>query len=174
MVLRDLARAYNKAIEWFWEEDDEAMGIAEARIDYPRGELLGIGPHSVAVIGTVSAGGMVESWGEDLGYWPVTGDLLRRARNAKALRVSGRSLEMEGIFDGDIVIVDPDQKTIEDGRLYAVRSEEYNQTTAARRVYTVGRRRLKLVSGTGDVAEVDRSRTVIEGRIIRAYSEKEL
>ena len=35
------------------------------------------------------------------------------------------------------------------------------------------RRRLKLVSGDGHVVEVERSRTVIEGRIIKAYSEQE-
>ena len=161
-----LCQAYKKPAEWF---------IGEwAPIYNPGINAAGFGgktaPYNVPVVGTVSAGGMVESWGEDLGYVPVTWELLRRAPNAKALRVSGRSLESERIFDGDIVILDPDQKTVEDGRLYAIRSEEYNQTTAARKVYIVGSRRLKLVSGNGDVVEVDRSRTVIEGRIIQSYS----
>ena len=72
------------------------------------------------------------------------------------------------------MVIDPDQTEVVDGRLYAVRSEENNQTMAARRVYLVGRRKLKLVSGNGDVVEVERSRTVIEGRIIKAYNEQDL
>ena len=149
-------------MEWFFEEEEPK--IFNELTDIPQG---------VQVIGTVSAGGLVEGYGEDLGYFPVTWQLLNRAPRAKALRVSGNSLESEKIFDGDIVILDPDDKELVDGRLYVVRSEEYNQTMAARKVFTVGRRRLKLVSGDGHVVEVERSRTVIEGRIIKSYSEQE-
>ena len=55
----------------------------------------------------------------------------------------------EGIYDGDCLILDSDHNVIVDGRLYAVRSKEHNQTMAARKVFNVGRRRLKLVSGDG-------------------------
>ena len=189
-----LCQIYEKPIEWFHMTD--VGSIAEPVGQYRTGSippgpffltapsggtgggmstslLEELGPHGVPVVGTVSAGGMVEGWGEDLGYFPVTWELLRRSPNAKALRVSGNSLASEGIYDGDIVILDPDDKDIEDGKLYAVRSEEHNQTMAARKVFTVGRRRLKLVSGDGEVVEVARSRTVIEGRIIKSFSERD-
>ena len=56
----------------------------------------------------------------------------------------------DGIFDGDLVIVDP-QATFMDGKIYAVRID--SQEIAARKVYTAGSRRFKLVSGDGDAAE---------------------
>ena len=62
------------------------------------------------------------------------------------------------------MVVDPDAHLIE-GRIYAVRSEAHNQSIAARHVYEMGRRRLKLVSGDGEVVEVERSRTDILVRV---------
>ena len=172
-----LAQLYSKPIEWFW--DDGMAKVAEEQGVYGAGdgELVEAGPQREPIVATISAGGLVESWGEDFGEIPVTWELLRRAPNAKALRVNGISLVSEGINDGDILILDPDapqREGIIDGKLYAVRSEEHNQTMAARRVFTVGRRRLKLVSGDGQVTEVERSRTTIEGRIIKAIGERDL
>ena len=119
---------------------------------------------TVEVIGVISAGGVVESWQEDLGQAEVPTRVIRAAPRAYALRVSGNSLLSDGISDGDIVVVDPDAGFV-DGRIYAVRSDENNQTIAARRVYSVGRRKFKLVSGDGSVVEVDRNKTDLLGRI---------
>ncbi len=48
---------------------------------------------------------------------------------------------------------------------YAVQSEEHNQTVTARHVFVMTRYKLKLVSGDGEITEVDRRRTKIIGRI---------
>ena len=62
-------------------------------------------------------------------------------------------------------VVDPGSTQIIDGKIYAVQSEEHNQTVTARHVYVMTRNKLKLVSGDGEITEVDRRRTKIIGRI---------
>jgi len=124
----------------------------------------------VGIIGAISAGGLVEAWQQDLGTVEVPAYILRQAPNAFALRVAGNSLNSDGIIDGDIVVVDPDA-AFQEGKIFAVRSVENNQTVAARKVYTVGRRRYKLVSGDGDVLEVLRSETELLGRIRWSFRE---
>ena len=118
----------------------------------------------VPVVGAISAGGLVEGWQSDLGTIGVPGEWIRLAPRAFALKVSGNSLLSDGIAEGDIVIVDPEAPFV-DGKIYAVRSEEHNETVTARHVYLVGTRRYKLVSGDGEITEVQKSRADILGRI---------
>ena len=70
------------------------------------------------------------------------------------------------------MVVDPDAPFV-DGKIYAVRSEEHNQTIAARKVYEVGSRGYKLVSSDGSVVEVRKSRTELLGRIRWSFSFRE-
>ena len=65
--------------------------------------------------------------------------------------------------DGDVVLVDPVAPFV-DGRLYAIRSEEYNQTIAARQVFDMGRR-WKLMAGDGSTVDVHKNRSELLGRI---------
>lgn len=184
-----MARLYNKPVEWFYIEEEERTGqtgegaqgrqIAEAPARYPVTDIGGFARDqdritlaSVSIIGAISAGGLVEGWQTDLGQAEVPAQVIRAAPRAFALRVSSNSLLPDGIFDGDIVVVDPDAGLV-DGRIYAVRSEENNQTIAARKVYTAGPRRYKLVSGDGSVVEVEASKTELLGRIRWSFSFRE-
>ena len=186
-ALKMMAQVYNQPVEWFYEADTRkkpvprriaGSRIAEAasasytdirRID---GELVPVTLSSVNILGAISAGGLVEAWQEDLGQASVPGHVLRTAPNAFGLKIMGSSLIGDLIFDGDIVVVDPDAPFV-DGKIYAVRSEEYNQTIAARKVYEVGRRSYKLVSSDGSVVEVRKSRTELLGRIRWSFSFRE-
>ena len=160
-ILHRLAQAYGRDMEWFWQEGDDMITTTA---------LTPIKMSTVSILGTVSAGGLVESWQVNLGSLEVPSYMLREAPRAFALRVSGSSLVSDGIFDGDLVVVDPDAPFV-DGKIYAVRSEENNQTIAARKVYEAGRRVYKLVSGDGEVTEVQRSRTTLLGRIRWSFRE---
>ena len=160
-TLRVLSQVYRRPIEWFWQEGDEAFSDTD---------LIPIEMAGVTILGTISAGGLVEGWQETLGTLEVPSYMLREAPRAFALKVSGSSLASDWIYDGDVVVVDPDAP-FEDGKIYAVRSEEHNQMVAARKVYEAGRRVYKLVSGDGEVTEVQRSRTTLLGRIRWSFRE---
>ena len=160
-TLRVLSQVYRKPVEWFWQEEDEEINDVD---------LTPIQMASVAILGTVSAGGLVEAWQDDLGTVEVPSNILREAPRAFALKISGSSLVSDWIYDGDVVVVDPDAPFV-DGKIYAVRSEENHQMIAARKVYAAGRRVYKLVSGDGEVTEVQRARTTLLGRIRWSFRE---
>lgn len=176
-----IAKLCGKSMEWFYAEDSavETRGVADGPATYeatapPRfdSELVPIEMVNLNVIGSISAGGLVESWQSDLGQVEVPAYVLRAAPKAFALRVSGNSLASDGIFDEYLVVVDPEAGFV-DGKIYAVRSEENHQTIAARHVYSVGRRKFKLVSSDGSVLEVDRNKTELLGRIRWSFSFRE-
>mgnify|MGYP001566293566 FL=1 len=118
----------------------------------------------------ISAGGLVEAWQEDLGMLEVPSNILKEAPRAFALRVSGNSLASDWIYEGDVVVVDPGAAFVE-GKIYAVRSEEGQPMVTARRVYTAGRGRLKLVSGDGAIDDVARDKVTLIGRIRWSFRE---
>ena len=153
-MLFKLARVYQKPVEWF----------SEAAAGFTPYELQEIDLVGVPIVGAISAGGLIEGWQSDFGTVGISSDWKRQAPRAFALKVTGNSLMADGIVEGDIVIVDPDAPFV-DGKIYAVRSEAHNQTVTARHVYIMSRRRYKLVSGDGEIDEVERSRTEILGRI---------
>ena len=166
LALRGLAALYERPLEWFTEEESNGGRVVrEKQHGY---DLEPIELHSVEVVGAISAGGLVESWQEDLGTHEVPSYVLREAPKAFALRVAGNSLASDGIFDADIVIVDP-QAPFVDGKIYAVRID--SQEVAARKVYSAGSRKLKLVSGDGDVTEVTRNAATLIGRIRWSFRE---
>ena len=150
-----LAALYGTTLSWL---RDEEQGLTEVDLD------------SLRIIGSISAGGLIDGWETDLGVIQVPENIRRQAPRAFALRVNGNSLASSAFFDGDILVVDPDAPLV-DGRIYAVRSEAHNQAIAARHVYVMGRRRLKIVSGDGEVIEVERSRTDILGRVRWSFRE---
>ena len=153
-VIYALAKVYRKPVEWFYGE-----ALPQS---YNREEV-----RNIDIIGAISAGGFVESWQEDLGTMDVPASVLEDSPRAFALRVSGNSLASEGIWDGAMVVVDPDAP-VEDGKIYAIRRD--GGEIAARRLFIVGRR-LKVVSGDGDVVELTRSQVTIIGRIRWSFRE---
>ena len=150
-----LAALYRTTVSWL--QDDKEV-LQELDLD------------ALRIIGSISAGGLIEAWESDLGTIEAPANIRRQAPRAFALRVNGNSLASSAIFDGDILVVDPDAPMV-DGRIYAVRSEAHNQAIAARHVYIMNRRRLKIVSGDGEIVEVDRSRTDILGRVRWSFRE---
>ena len=153
-VIYALAKVYRKPVEWFYGE-----ALPQS---YNREEV-----RNIDIIGAISAGGFVESWQEDLGTMDVPASVLEDSPKAFALRVSGNSLASEGIWDGAMVVVDPDAP-VEDGKIYAIRRD--GGEIAARRLFIVGRR-LKVVSGDGDVVELTRSQVTVIGRIRWSFRE---
>ena len=171
-VMYALARVYRKSMEWFYGEElsPEAEALIELGITHPDGRPISVPVDTVRpinVIGAISAGGFVESWQEDLGTMDVPASVLENAPRAFALRVSGNSLAAEGIWDGAMVVVDPDAP-VEDGKIYAIRRD--GGEIAARRLFIVGRR-FKVVSGDGDVLELTRSQVTVIGRIRWSFRE---
>ncbi len=131
-----------------------------------------IGLESLPVVGFISAGELVESWPESDGQQPVPDTILNKAPRAFAIRVSDNSLLRDGINDGDTLIIDPDAtRPFVEGRIYFVRSVAHHQTVAARRVYLAGPDRLKLVSGDGQITEVNRDEVDLLGRVRWAFRE---
>ena len=171
-IVYALARVYRKPMEWFY--GDELSPAAEALIELgmtrPDGTPFSVPVDTVRlinVIGAISAGGFVESWQEDLGTMDIPASVLEDAPRAFALRVSGNSLASDGIWDGAMVVVDPDAP-VEDGKIYAIRRD--GGEIAARRLFIVGRR-FKVVSGDGDVLELTRSQVTVIGRIRWSFRE---
>jgi len=171
-VVYALARVYRKPIEWFYGDElsPAAEALKELGITHPDGRPISVPVDTVRpinVIGAISAGGFVESWQDDLGTMDVPASILEDSPKAFALRVSGNSLASDGIWDGAMVVVDPDAP-VEDGRIYAIRRE--GGEIAARRLFIVGRR-FKVVSGDGEVLELTRSQITVIGRIRWSFRE---
>ena len=122
---------------------------------------------SVAVIGAISAGGLVEAWQQDLGSLEVPSHILRESPRAFGLRVQGNSLASEWIYEGAIVVVDPDAQFI-DGKIYAVMLD--GGEVAARRIFQMGEQ-LKLVTGDGRVDEYPKRSVTIIGRVRWSFRE---
>ena len=80
---------------------------------------------------------------------------------AFGLRVYGNSLASEWIYEGAIVVVDPDAP-YSDGKIYAVRLD--GGEVAARRLFDAGRN-FKLVTGDGQVDEYPKRSVSIIGRV---------
>lgn len=169
-VLKMLAQIYGKPVEWFYGVDAETTSRIADGQTYRSTDSRGIDPvlepitlFNVNILGAISAGGLVEAWQEDLGTIGIPAEWLREAPRAFALKVTGNSLLADGISEGDTVIVDPGAAFV-DGKIYAVRSEAHNQTVTARHVFIMSSR-YKLVSGDGEIDEVEVSRAEILGRI---------
>jgi SOS-response transcriptional repressor LexA len=97
----------------------------------------------------------------------ISRSILREAPRAFGLRVSGNSLASEWIYEGAIVVVDPDA-TFVDGKIYAVRVE--GGEVAARRLFDMDGR-FKLVTGDGNVDEYPKDRVTIIGRVRWSFRE---
>ena len=167
-----MAKVYRRPMEWFYGDDlsPAAEALIELGMTHPDGRPFSVPVDTVRpinVIGAISAGGFVESWQEDLGTMEVPASVLENAPRAFALRVSGNSLASEGIWDGAMVVIDPDAP-VEDGKIYAIRRD--GGEIAARRLFIVGRR-FKVVSGDGDVLELTRSQVTVIGRIRWSFRE---
>jgi len=165
-VVYALAKVYRRPIEWFYGEEisPAAEALIELGMTHPDGRPFSVPVDTVRpinVIGAISAGGFVESWQDDLGTMDVPASVLEASPRAFALRVSGNSLASDGIWDGAMVVVDPDAP-VEDGKIYAIRRD--GGEIAARRLFIIGRR-FKVVSGDGDVLELTRSQVTVIGRI---------
>ena len=83
--------------------------------------------------------------------------------NLFALKVSGQSLEGDGIRDGDTVIVKRDAMMV-DGKVYIVR---LGNEVVARHVYWLGDK-VKLAASNSDYQEIEASEVEILGRVILA------
>jgi len=83
------------------------------------------------------------------------------ARGLYALRVSGDSLQGDGISDGDLVIVEPDPE-ITDCRIYIIMLD--NQVLA-RHLQKAGER-YKLLSSNNEYRELEPDEIDIRGRVI--------
>ena len=176
--LQKLAELYGVSVDWLLTGDRR---VAEKRPEYtigPPGQqrgLTGLGSRyeeelslaSIPVLGAISAGGLVEAWQEDLGTLEVPTTILKEAPRAFGLRVYGNSLVSEGIYEGAIVVVDPDSP-LTDGKIYAVRTD--GGEVAARRVFEAGPV-LKLVTGGGEVNEYARGRVDVIGRVRWSFRE---
>ena len=171
-VVYTLSRVYRRPMEWFYGDElsPTAAALIELGLTHPDGRPISVPAETVRplnVIGIISAGGFVESWQDDLGTIDVPTTVLEDCPNAFALRISGNSLASEGIWDGAMVVVDPDA-LIEDGKIYAIRRE--GGEIAARKLFIVGRR-YKVVSGDGDILELTRSQVTVIGRIRWSFRE---
>ena len=171
-VVYTLSRVYRRPMEWFYgdEPSPTAAALIELGMTHPDGRPFSVPAETVRpinVIGAISAGGFVESWQDDLGTMDVPASILEDSPKAFALRVTGNSLASDGIWDGAMVVVDPDAP-VEDGKIYAIRRE--GGEIAARRLFIVGRR-FKVVSGDGDVLELTRSQVTVIGRIRWSFRE---
>ncbi len=93
----------------------------------------------------------------------VRGDLsgVKSLESLFALRVSGNSLEGDGIHDGDTVVVDPESLYV-DGRIYIVR---LGSEVAARHVFR-DNGGARLVSSHGESKDISASELEILGRVI--------
>ena len=156
--LKELVNLYGVSVDW-------VLGN-ERRVAETRRPVYTVGPpeeiplRSVPIVGTISADGLVEGWQEVSGSLELPSSLLREAPRSFGLRVSGDSLSSEQIFDGIIVVVDPDAAFV-DGKIYAV---TVDGEVAARRVFAVGEQ-LKIVTGDGSEDEYPRSRVGVIGRV---------
>ena len=163
----ELAALYNVSVDWLLSGDRH---IGEHQAIYKvahETELQDLTLTAIPIHGAISAGGLVEAWQEDLGTLEVPSHILREAPRAFGLRVYGNSLASEWIYEGAIVVVDPDAEFL-DGKIYAVRLD--GGEVAARRLFDSGRN-FKLVTGDGQVDEHPKRAVAIIGRVRWSFRE---
>ena len=174
--LQTLARVYNVTVDWLLGQERRASTdvslegagrTRDMRADYTVGPAQEMSLASVAILGAINAGGLVEAWQQNLGSLEVPSNVLKEAPRAFGLRVYGNSLSSEWIYEGAVVVVDPDAEFV-DGKIYAVRVD--GGEVAARRMFDAGPV-LKLVTGDGHVDEYPRSQVNIIGRVRWSFRE---
>lgn len=78
----------------------------------------------VPILGTIPAGYPFPIDEQSEGYVSIPLELLAGVAEVGkiyALRVTGHSLDGDGIADGDLLLIDPGQKSLTDGKIYALR-----------------------------------------------------
>ena len=174
--VRILAGLFHVTVDWILGQkmqantdvsSGEVGRVAEGRPVYTIDPLEEMMLASVSIVGAVSAGGFVEAWQQDLGTLEVPSHVLREAPRAFGLRVYGNSLASEWIYEGAIVVVDPDASFL-DGKIYAVMVN--GEEVAARRIFQMGEQ-LKLVTGDGQVDEYSKDQVNIIGRVRWSFRE---
>lgn len=96
------------------------------------------------------------------GYISIPKEELGTAKkDIYALRVNGNSLEGDGIYSGDLVIIEPNPE-IFDGKIYALRLEN---EVVARHLYRQANK-VKLTTINGDCQVIEVNQVEILGRII--------
>ena len=117
--------------------------IATAPLAFEKGEPLPSRPPAddgfdmtsamqvvVPLLGSIAAGKPLEALEETDEYVPIPASLAKRA--AFALRVTGSSMIEDGIFDGDIIVVQPGER-VENGQVAVVLL--HDDTATLKRVY---------------------------------------
>lgn len=84
------------------------------------------------------------------------------SQNLYALKISGHSLQGDGIYSGDSVVVNPDDTAIQDGKIYIIRLDN---EVCARHVFKQNDY-LRLVSSDNISQEIKASEVEILGRIL--------
>ncbi len=62
---------------------------------------------SLPVLSTIPAGGATVAEEEEIGRLEVGTDVFRKSENGFALRVTGASMEGAGIYEGDMIVINP-------------------------------------------------------------------
>jgi repressor LexA len=164
-----LAGALGVEPSHFYSESTEARSLetilSEAQAAAQRMALA-----EIPVRGAVPAGYPFPVEEQDEGVIKVVREDLSGAKSLErlfALRVSGNSLEGDGIHDGDSVVVDPEFHYV-DGMIYVVR---LGSEVAARHVFR-DNGGVRLVSSHGESKEIRAAEVEILGRVILSMSSK--
>ena len=124
---------------------------------------------TVPIMGTLPCGRLSTEDEQPGGMIRVMKEALDDSKvgNCYALRVSGDSLEGDGIHDGEIVLIDKTQTEIINGRIYVVRK---GNEVCGRHVFKMGDH-LRLVSSNAEYEDVDVNDVEIQGRVVSTGKE---
>jgi repressor LexA len=123
-TLQKLSETLGKPVSWFLEEggDLPTRPIKSIISDFElaTNQLKAV---LIPILGSIPAGYPVTEEESVIDYLTVPKDMLNTAvpgEKVFALRVSGDSLQGDGIISGDMVVLDP-YAPIQDGKIYALR-----------------------------------------------------
>ena len=164
LALFGLAMLFGKPVDWFRSDDGFDSGP-----DAPDGLAFDPGPlHPIRIIGTIQNAMVFDN--NDLGHIEVAASIIRQAPRAYALRSLDHSLALLRIHTGDMLIVDPDMRAVEDGRLYVAQFAGDDRA----RVCTLFRdgRRIRVVDHLGETLSRDPADVEVLGRIRWTMAER--
>jgi SOS-response transcriptional repressor LexA len=103
-ILLKIAQTFNIDLNWLIVGDEKSITIRSPITKYDMGKLI-----SLPILGRVPAGYPMTAIEEIDGYFPLPRKLIDDPK-AFILKVQGDSMEPD-LFDGDLVVISPAQKT---------------------------------------------------------------
>ena len=162
--LGKLERSQRRLSDHWAERLAPHLGVAAYELFMPEGSGLDLA-RLVPLVGVIPCGNWREAVESADGSVPT----VAKGGNVFALKTVGDSMDLLSILDGGYVFIDPDDRDLIDGRVYAVMNGE-SETTVKR--YNASPARLVPCSSNPEHREIEigKEPLMVIGRVVGSYS----